>query len=224
MSRQSQNLEGPDHCLPNDGLRDSTSSLRQLGKYIKEDEWLVLASDHGPLGVDAPPGFRIRWGFFFVVDELTVRFFLEETSSGVGGLSTEESIRPLRRREFVGRGGTGVVILDSAETYKSSVGSWKTSILDYGPLRLLLDGSRVGFRRRVFLELPGSRSGGFGYVAPGTRVTLGWILNLVSLSPSKGRSSKPSSSVPSPYNFGRFGRFKTFMEPVIGDGVGGLGC
>jgi hypothetical protein len=55
-------------------------------------------------------------------------------------------------------------------------------------------------------------------------VTLGCTLNLVSLSPSKGRSSKASSSVPSPYNFGRFGRFKTLSEPGMGDGVGGLGC
>lgn len=100
----------------------------------------------------------------------------------------------------------------------------KTRALGYGPLRLLFDGSRVGFRRRVFLELPCSLSGGFGYEAPGTRVILGWTLNLCSLSPSKGRSSKLSSSVPSPYNFGRLGRFKTLMELVIGDGVGDLGC
>lgn len=55
-------------------------------------------------------------------------------------------------------------------------------------------------------------------------MSLGCTLNLISLSPSKGRSSKLSSSVPSPYNFGRFGRFKTLIELVIGDGVGGLGC
>lgn len=95
---------------------------------------------------------------------------------------------------------------------------------DYEPLKLLLDGSRVGLRRSVPFGLLGSFSGGFGYEAPGTRVTLGWTLNLVSLSPSRGRSSKASSSVPSPYSFGRFGRFITFMEPVAGDGVGGLGC
>lgn len=156
------------------------------------------------LGVVAPPGFRIRWGFFFIVDELATRFFLDESSSAGGGLDTKESIRPLRRREFVGNGGTGVVDLDSA-------------------LRLLLDGSRVGFRRRVPLGLLGSFSGGFGYEAPGTRVVLGWTRNLVSLSPSRGRSSKPSSSVPSPNTFGRFGLLKTFMEPGTGAGVGGLG-
>ena len=66
------------------------------------------------MGVDAPPGFRIRWGFF-VVDELTTRFFFIGASSGVGGLNIEESSRPLRRREFVGSGGTGVVDLDSAK-------------------------------------------------------------------------------------------------------------
>lgn len=66
------------------------------------------------MGVDAPPGFRMRWGFFLVVDELTARFFFSGTSSGVGGLNTKESIRPLRRKEFVGNGGTGVVDLDSA--------------------------------------------------------------------------------------------------------------
>jgi hypothetical protein len=77
------------------------------------------------LGVDAPPGFRIRWGFFFVADELTTRFFLEEASSDVGGFSTKESIRPLRRREFVGKGGAGVASLDSAETHRSLVGHGK---------------------------------------------------------------------------------------------------
>lgn len=60
----------------------------------------------------------MRWGFFFVVDELTTRFFLRGTSSVVVGLNTKESIaiRPLRRREFVGSGGggTGVTDFDSA--------------------------------------------------------------------------------------------------------------
>lgn len=74
--------------------------------------------DHLPLGVDAPPGFRIRWGFFLVVDELAARFFFNGTSSGVGGLNTRESIRPLRRKAFVGNGGTGVVDLDSAKTHE----------------------------------------------------------------------------------------------------------
>lgn len=106
------------------------------------------------LGVEAPPGFRIRWGFFFVVDELTARFFFDGASSVVAGFDTKESIRPLRRREFVGNGGTGVASLDSA-------------------LKLLLDGSLVGFRRRVPLGLLESFSDGFGYDAPGTRVTLG---------------------------------------------------
>jgi hypothetical protein len=76
------------------------------------------------LGVDAPPGFRIRCGFAFVVDELTTRFFFRGTSSGVGGLNAEESIRPLRRKEFVGNGGTGVTDLDSAEKYEWLVGFW----------------------------------------------------------------------------------------------------
>lgn len=75
------------------------------------------------MGVDAPPGFRIRWGFF-VVDELTTRFFFRVTSSGVGGLNIEESIRPLRRKEFVGNGGTGVADLDSAGKYERLAVFW----------------------------------------------------------------------------------------------------
>lgn len=58
----------------------------------------------------------MRWGFFFVVDKLTTRFFFSGTSSGVGGLNTKDSIRPLRRKEFVGNGGRGVADLDSART------------------------------------------------------------------------------------------------------------
>lgn len=72
------------------------------------------------MGVDAPPGFRIRWGF--VVDELTTRFFFSGISSGTGGLNAEESIRPLRRKEFVGNGGMRAAGLDSAGTYEWSVG------------------------------------------------------------------------------------------------------
>ena len=81
-----------------------------------------VVEGHRPLGVDAPPGFRIRWGFFVVVDELTIRFFFNEGSSVVGGLDIRASIRPLRRREFVGNGGTGVADLDSAGTHKRLVG------------------------------------------------------------------------------------------------------
>ena len=95
------------------------------------------------MGVEAPPGFRIRWGFFFVVDELATRFFFDETSSAIGGFDTKESIRPLRRREFVGSGGTGVESLDSAGTHKSLVGSSKqvnlaTNLLSYYLMVLLL--------------------------------------------------------------------------------------
>ena len=96
----------------------------------------VLVNDYLLLGVDAPPGFRIRWGFFFVVDELKTRFFFDETSSGVGGVNIEESNRPLRRREFVGNGGTGVVDLDSAATCKRLIASQEqgcliTNLSDY---------------------------------------------------------------------------------------------
>lgn len=70
----------------------------------------------------------MRWGFFFVVDELTARFFFAGTSSVVGGLSTKESIRPLRRREFVGNGGTGVADLDSAEKHNSLVRPQKNQV------------------------------------------------------------------------------------------------
>jgi len=84
----------------------------------------MVIGSHRPLGVDAPPGFRIRWGFVFVVDELTTRFFFRGTSSGAGGLNTEESIRPLRRKEFVGNGGTGVADLDSAKMYEWLVDFW----------------------------------------------------------------------------------------------------
>src|ERR1700753_594418 len=115
MWRQRQNLGELGHCPPNGGPWGSTSSLRRLEAMINERyRGGVLVNDYLPLGVDAPPGFRIRWGFFFVVDELKTRFFFDETSSGVGGVNIEESNRPLRRREFVGNGGTGVVDLDSA--------------------------------------------------------------------------------------------------------------
>ena len=62
--------------------------------------------------------------------------------------------------------------LDSAGTCGRLV-DYDKSVVGYEPLKLLLDSSRVGFRRRVPLRLLGSFSGGFGYEAPGTRVTLG---------------------------------------------------